>query len=1164
MPNPRRRLPGPGGGTAKNVLTLWAIILLLAAAQPQSANNVLSVLQRQQQLLSSTVQEAVPHSSRRPSPGRSPAEIPLINLDTTTIQRKSSKYTEDASGDADTFLAIAPADRDAAVRAPLAKKSESSGLSSLTAARSLQDWEVENIVLLATIDGAIHARDRKTGRERWALVLPDSPMIETIHHRQNRSKDDLQGGDEDYIFIVEPSKDGQLYIQFSDARKGLQKLDATVKSLEANTPQMVEDPPLTYIAQKETKMYTVDAATGDVLRQFDRHGGKFVNDKEKQSCQRVSGFELDQAESEPMGTLNLGRVEYTINMFSAVSQDLLCTIKFSEWTPNTRDVDLQSQHVAPLDRCHIQSFHDGRITGWDLDSQAARAPRFTHVLETPVARIFDVVRPADDRDRSASLTVLAQPTDVTNGRLAQQWDDAYQQSKVYVNQTELGHWYVMSELSYPGVTTSATLAKRFAGGFGEHEPLDFTQDMDDLVGVHVLKSPLYGTSPVQLTISGPTPGSEVALPPESEVAQMTPKSSDLDPSSMLAGLSGTSWVVLVMLFVVMVFCIGLRKKQKLALEIQGVLHKIGFPIFVGVDNTKPATSSTLKGKEGGEIIPVNTVEAPPPGSGALHAQSRAASPSRGLDLDANHERKQSEPGVTSEANEVSSDGESDEDSKRPTSGEGHSQENGEAEPKKRKAKRGRRGGKNNKRKNKSMAPEALDGDQFSVVDEVRLSDDMVQVGKLKVDQAKDRCLGHGSNGTVVFPGQLDGRDVAVKRLIRSSNSLAAKEIKHLLSSDENQHVIRYFGKEESQYFTYIALDLFTSSLDQVVERPEKFPMLVTSPEGLDVKDALRQITDGVQHLHSLKLVHRDIKPQNVLVRATKSSRPATGPPKLQYVISDFGLCKPLDEGPESTFAQTANRTAAGTTGWRAPELLVDPRAPVAAPLADGPASRSTTHSSEGTVVDPSSGRRATKAIDIFSLGCVFYYILTQGMHPFDVGGTSLGRDLNIKENRKSTDGLRLHQYSYEGEDLILQMLAHNPSDRPDTTLVLDHPFFWDVEDKIDFLCLVSDNYEHEKIAAEKTGISDEMVALNGIAKNVIGPSHDFLKALPRNFTLEAKNRRGYEGSKMVDLLRLFRNKKVSLWCTTNNINADCLTEPLCRSASRHQGNDAGWQRSGLL
>jgi serine/threonine-protein kinase/endoribonuclease IRE1 len=376
----------------------------------------------------------------------------------------------------------------------------------------------------------------------------------------------------------------------------------------------------------------------------------------------------------------------------------------------------------------------------------------------------------------------------------------------------------------------------------------------------------------------------------------------------------------------------------------------------------------------------------------------------------------------------------------------------------------------------------------------------------------------------------------VKRLIRSANSLAAKEIKHLLSSDENPHVIRYFGKEESQHFTYIALDLFTTSLDQFIERPLQYPSLVKMPEGFDVQDCLTQITDGVAHLHSLKLVHRDIKPQNVLVKAIKSSRPAVGLPKLHFVISDFGLCKPLEEGPESTFAPTANHTAAGTTGWRAPELLVNYRE---CPVGNGASTTSTTHSNDGSTslsLDRPT-RRATKAIDIFSLGCVFYYVMTQGRHPFDIGGTSLGRDLNIKENRFSTDDLRLWDYSFDADDLIMQMLKNDPKDRPDTAGILKHPYFWPVEDKLDFLCDVSDCYEKEKNSiknihdenairtpAELDALA-ELAALEALAPDVIGPTNDFLRALPKSFINEMGKQRKYTGSKMIDLLRVIRNKR---------------------------------------
>ena len=982
MANPRRRLPGPGGGgTATNVLALWAIILLLAAAQPQSVNSVLNVLSRHQQdLLSSTIQHAASQPSHRAQPSRSPAEIiPLLDNDTTNTKRKS---TETSKKGGDSFLAIAPAHHDDAVRAPLAKSGEPSWrLSSLSTARSLQDWEVENIVLLATVDGAIHARDRKTGQERWAL-LPESPMIETTHHRPGRSDDDQQPQDDEYIFIVEPSKDGSLYIQYSDPKKGLQKLDATVREIALNTP-FVDDPGLIYIADKETSMYTIDAASGNVMTQFDMHN-MFVNDDQDKSCRRVSDFELDQPEREPIGTLNLGRVTYTIKVYSTISRDLLCTIKYSEWTPNTRDGDLQTQHVAPLDRYHIQTFHDGRITGWDLEAPSARAPRFTHVLDTPVARVFDVVRPANDQDNLAPLVVLSQPLDPLNSRSLQEWENTFQQTKVYVNQTGSGHWYAMSELSYPGVTNSATLAKRFTGSFVEQSLLNFEEDMDDLIGVHVLTPPVYGGPPMPLAISAGTPKAEVALPPEFGLAEGSLSLPQAAISGSEVGIVGKVTIALVCMFLgVLLFALGLRMRNPAALKLEDLLHRAGLPVWFGRRPSEPVHTAR---KEMAIVVerqlsqhPDMTAESaqsqedsrnsPPPLEDAatpLLARSRSATESDiRLLADDSIGKTLSSSGLAEgphDTQEQSSDGESDDDLKGNEGGIA----NGSTEPKKKRTKRGRRGGKNNKKK-KTMSPEALDGDQ-SLVQEIALRDGMIQIGKITFDSNPDRCLGHGSNGTAVFPGHLGGRDVAVKRLIRSANSLAAKEIKHLLSSDENTHVIQYFDKEESLNFTYLALDRFQASLDQVVEHMDRYPNLVATPQGLDVKDALQQITDGVSHLHALKLVHRDIKPQNVLVRATKSSRPLIGPPKLQYVISDFGLCKSLDEGPESTFAPTANHTAAGTTGWRAPELLVDSRASVAAPTADNSLSESTSQSSEGTVVDPPSGRRATKAIDIFSLG----------------------------------------------------------------------------------------------------------------------------------------------------------------------------------------------------
>ena len=1109
----------------------WAFLLLLAAAaQAQYQSQSLHPPKSAEIVSAASAQtiEASPH--RRVPAGRSPAEIPLLKHDITTVKFRSTD--DDASNHK--VNALAPAKQNA-VRAPSAQSAESSSdLSALTPARLLQNWEAENIVLLATIDGAIHARDRKTGQERWSLGIPDSPMIQTTHHCYNQSDDGEGQCDHDYIFIVEPSKDGSLYVQHKNPQIGLQRLGVTVRGLAEQTPQFVEEPPLVTIAEQETTAYVVDAASGNVLRKFGKQS-TFVNDNQERSCRRLSGFELDDSACDPIGTINLGRVEYTITISNKVTGELLCTIKFAEWVPNTADIQLQQQYNTPFDSYHIQTYYNGRIQYLDTNSEPGKFHKITHKLETPVARIFDIVRPIDNKDDSANLVLLSRPMDSPLLSPTQHWrDDPERLERVFVNRTDAGVWYAMSELSYPGVTSGAAQALSHWMNY-DSAPIDFENNMEDIIGVHVLQGE-RDAAQIYLTIDG--------RPPTFDLVQEAEKSMN-DPSTIRRSeiveqfKSNWSLVVNVVLLGLCLLFVGVQLRIPAILKLQRYLRKAG--VEVAFDARQQSHSGTVSpsGVTEGDV-PVAEISKPkeqvdeavaeavdvavatPARSRTQSSVTAAASPKK--------EQKQDDD------NENSSDGESDYEKITLTTSDPVEGADGGAEPKKRHAKRGKRGGKKNKKK-KQMEPGAMD-EAEALTAEVPTKEGLLQVGKLRIDTKESQCLGRGSNGTAVFPGTLDGREVAVKRLIRSSNSLAAKEIKHLLSSDENPHVIRYFGKEESQHFTYIALDLFTTSLDQFVERPLQYPSLVKMPEGFDVKDCLTQITDGVAHLHSLKLVHRDIKPQNVLVKAIKSSRPTVGLPKLHFVISDFGLCKPLEEGPESTFAPTANHTAAGTTGWRAPELLINYTSNATANTAS---TASTTHSNDGstsasgTLDRPS--RRATKAIDIFSLGCVFYYVMTQGRHPFDIGGTSLGRDLNIKENRFSTDDLRLYEYSFDADDLIMQMLKHDPRDRPDTAGILKHPYFWPVEDKLDFLCDVSDCYEKEKnsiknihdenavrTAAELDALA-ELGALEALAPNVIGPNRDFLRALPKSFINEMGKQRKYTGSRMIDLLRVIRNKR---------------------------------------
>jgi hypothetical protein len=187
---------------------------------------------------------------------------------------------------------------------------------------------------------------------------------------------------------------------------------------------------------------------------------------------------------------------------------------------------------------------------------------------------------------------------------------------------------------------------------------------------------------------------------------------------------------------------------------------------------------------------------------------------------------------------------------------------------------------------------------------MRMLDQMVDQGTVVGSYRIEALLGRGGMGTVFRSRHIDsGRVVALKILAERLDAAPGLSARfrsegRAQASLEHPHVVTVYEAGESEHGLYLAMRLIDGPplVDLIRERS------LDAGRSLDL---LGQIAGALDAAHAAGLVHRDVKPHNVLV----------GPGDHAY-LADFGLTR---GGGEASV--TASGAIVGTVSYLAPEVV---------------------------------------------------------------------------------------------------------------------------------------------------------------------------------------------------------------------------------------------------
>jgi len=243
------------------------------------------------------------------------------------------------------------------------------------------------------------------------------------------------------------------------------------------------------------------------------------------------------------------------------------------------------------------------------------------------------------------------------------------------------------------------------------------------------------------------------------------------------------------------------------------------------------------------------------------------------------------------------------------------------------------------------------------------------------------AIGHGNMGSVfrVYDQETSSDQIAIKilhsRFSSEKNLIRFTKEAELMHKISHGNVVKTFSVGRDGDLVYYTMEFLEgdSLADLITERR----LESSSMTGLAL-----QICKGLEAIHAADVIHRDLKPGNIFITSEQIAK-----------IMDFGIARSEDSN------LTAHGEMLGSAGYMAPEIWL--------------------------------GKKPGRSVDLYALGVIFYEMATGELPYMSKSAAALMR--HHLDTQPTPPIEKNPEISAELNDLILRLLAKDPSHRPQST-----------------------------------------------------------------------------------------------------------------------------------